>query len=166
MEMEAYYLLNNNRQAMLNFQQTFLVQDIYSYMFLNLYKVKHMKTFFTLLLISIVTLNANSQNTEKEEYLIARTKGSGDSYVLYLDYSNYTIKENYPLDEPINDSLGKTMKFKSESAALNYIAKLSWTMFAVLPSNTQGVGSVTTKYIFKRKVVTEMLSATKPPTVE
>jgi hypothetical protein len=108
----------------------------------------------------------NAQDAEKEEYLIARTKGFGDSYVLYLDYSNYTIKENYPLDEPINDSLGKTMKFRSESAALNYIATLSWTMFAVLPSNSQGIGNVTTKYIFKRKVITEIHPAIKPPTAE
>lgn len=125
-----------------------------------------MKTIFTLLLFTICTISSNAQNTEKEEYLIARTKGFGDSYVLYLDYSNYTVKENYPLDEPINDSLGKTMKFRSESAALNYVASLSWTMFAVLPSNSQGLVNVTTKYIFKRKVITATQPVPKVSTAE
>jgi hypothetical protein len=107
-----------------------------------------------LVIFSLACSSSYAQNADKEEYLIARVAGSGNYYKLYIDYSNYTLKENYPMGEPINDSLGKTMRFASETAALNYIGKLSWVMFAVIPPPPAGTGS-DTKYIFKRKLITE-----------
>jgi len=120
-----------------------------------------MKTLFTLLLFSMSAISTSAQNTEKEEYLIARPRGSGSNFVLFIDYSNYTVKENFPMGEAVNDSLGKTMKFESESAALNYIAKKSWVMVSVVPVLSQGT-SIETKYIFKRKIIAESLPTAKP----
>ena len=126
-----------------------------------------MKTLFTLLLLSIVTVNAFAQNTEKEEYLIARTvvKGIG-KVLLYIDYSEATGRDYIAPDDAVYDSSGVTIKFKSESAALNYLAKKSsWIMVSATPLNYQG-STVETKYIFKRKLITETPPAIKPPTVE
>lgn len=123
-----------------------------------------MKTPFTLLFISIMVTGANAQNTNKEEYLIARTmaKGFGNTYyLLYLDYSNANAKDYIDPSDAVYDSSGHTIKFKLESGALNYLANQSWIMVSVIPVLSQG-SSIETKYIFKRKITAEPLPMVKP----
>jgi chaperonin cofactor prefoldin len=119
------------------------------------------------MLFSFAFINGHAQNTEKEEYLIARTvvKNIG-KILLYIDYSEATGKDYIAPDDAVYDSTGTTIKFKSESAALNYLAKKSsWIMVSATPLNYQG-STYETKYIFKRKIIAESLTVAKPPTAE
>jgi hypothetical protein len=121
-----------------------------------------MKTIFTLL-VSISMISANAQNTGKEEYLTARivSKDYANAYVLYLDYSELKGKNYIDPNYPVWDSSRFTFKFKSESAALNYLAKQSWIIVAVIPILYQGSSSET-KYIFRRKITGEPLPIARP----
>ena len=123
-----------------------------------------MKPLFTLLLFSFVVINANAQNTDNEEYLIARTvaKGFGNTYyLLYLDYSGAKAKDYIDPSDAVYDSSGHTIKFKLESGALNYLASQSWIMVSAIPVLSQG-SSAETKYVFKRKITAEPLPMAKP----
>ncbi len=127
-----------------------------------------MKTISTLLLFLIVATSTTAQNTDKEEYLVARIKpsGFGTTYWLYLDYSEAKGKDYIdPTDAVYDDSLGHRFRFKSESAVLNYLANQSWVILSVIPILSQG-SSLETKYIFRRKVTGQRLPIIKPATVE
>jgi len=110
---------------------------------------------FILLLCCICFSSSYGQSPEGEEYLIARTveRGFRGYYLIYIDYSNASGKKNWAPNEPLYDSSGKTIKFETESAALNQLGKQGWVMVSVAPitnaQNTYGE----TKYIFRRKIV-------------
>ncbi|MGC4100271.1 hypothetical protein [Ferruginibacter sp.] len=126
-----------------------------------------MKTIFTLLLLFITTISVNAQNTDKEEYLTARTvrRGLNNSYVLYVDYSTAQGKDYLDPTDPVYDSTGHTVKFRSESAALNYLAKQSWAIVTVIPITSQG-SFTETKYIFRRKITGDQPLPLVKPTAE
>jgi hypothetical protein len=126
-----------------------------------------MKTIFTLLLLSIATISTHAQNTGKEEYLTARilSKGYANAYELYLDYSELKGKDYISPYDPVDDSSGNSFRFRSESAALNYLAKQSWTIVSAIPMLSPG-SSIETKYIFRRKITGEQPLPLAKPTAE
>jgi hypothetical protein len=123
----------------------------------TLYKPTEQKSPFNkwliLLFFLIFFIDSHAQNAEKEEYLIARTveRGGRASYVVYIDYSNATGRENFAPNEPLYDSTGKTIRFKTESAALNHLGEQGWILVSLAPINGQNTYGET-KYIFRRKV--------------
>ena len=126
-----------------------------------------MKTLLPLFLFSIVVISVKAQNTDKEEYLTARivARSFTTTYLLYLDYSGAKGKDYMSPNSPVYDSLGYTVKFKSESAALNYLGSQSWTMVSAIPILSQGT-SLETKYIFRRKITGKQPLPFAKPTAE
>jgi len=106
-----------------------------------------------LFLCCISFAGSNAQNIKKEEYLIARTvERAFKSRIVYIDYSNATGRENFSPDEPLYDSTGKTIRFNTESAVLNYLGEQGWILVSLAPINAQNTYGET-KYIFRRKIV-------------
>ena len=110
---------------------------------------------FFLLLCCISFTGSYGQSPEGEEYLIARTveRGFRGYYLIYIDYSNATGKKNWAPNEPLYDSTGKTIRFETESAALNQLGKQGWVLVSVAPINNSQNTYGETKYIFRRKIV-------------
>lgn len=102
------------------------------------------------LLFLVICINtAYSQNSDREEYMIATISGSFYNIEIFIDY-NPDNKEKRPKVEI--DSSGKPILFVSKSAALNYIAKQGWLLLYPIKDTQYPINSGDI-FIFRRNVV-------------